>query len=84
MKITKTTSKTYDVEFYPNVWKMTWEKFKRIRERYNRSTSEFSACFVCGHDFADEEIPIMITVSTKGNLFGCDSCYEKHLEGLHK
>ena len=76
MKVTKTTSKTYDVIFYPNAWRIAWAESKRARGRLNQPTSKYSACFICGHEFADEEIPIAITVSTKGNRFGCGSCYE--------
>lgn len=78
MKVTKTTTKNYDVKFYPNAVDFTWESFRTMREKHNQSTSKFAKCFICGHKFADNEKLVFITVSGKGNLFGCKSCFENH------
>jgi len=77
MKIVKTTTKTYDVTFYPNAIDWTFKSFIDIREKHNLSTKMFEKCFCCGYKFVEEDKPIFITVSSKGNLFGCDKCYKE-------
>ena len=64
MEYTKTVTvkRTYNVEFYPGV---------------GVPTQEFKTCFICGRHLAMNRIPIVISVSGKGNRFACDKCYEK-------
>lgn len=40
-------------------------------------TQEFKTCFICGRHLAMNRIPIVISISGKGNRFACDKCYEK-------
>ena len=40
-------------------------------------TQGFKTCFICGRHLAMNRIPIVISVSGKGNRFACDKCYEK-------
>lgn len=47
------------------------------RERLGVPTQEFKTCFICGRHLAMNRIPIVISVSGKGNRFACDKCYEK-------
>lgn len=76
MKITKTTSKSYEVKFYePLKWTAGW--FLELRRKKNLSYKEFEHCFCCGHKFEDEEHPVFIAVMKKGNLFACAKCKEK-------
>ena len=42
-----------------------------------RPTQGFKTCFICGRHLAMNRIPIVISVSGKGNRFACDKCYEK-------
>lgn len=78
MELRKTTTKKYDIKFYRDAINWTWEQFRTLREKKNMSTSQFSKCFICGHKFEDSENVVFITVSSKGNLFSCKPCLEKH------
>lgn len=40
-------------------------------------TQGFKTCFICGRHLAMNRIPIVISVSGKGNRFACDKCYKK-------
>jgi len=80
MKIIKTTSKTYDIAFYPNSHiNFTAKEFREARESAKMSTSKFIHCFCCGHKFRDDEKLIVITVKGEGNRFACGQCLEKEL-----
>ena len=81
MKITKTTVKSYDVKFYPNAIDWTFGTFREKREKHGQSTKRFERCFCCGHKFSDDEKVVFITVSGKGNLFGCSDCLKKEKAG---
>ena len=79
MEITRTTVKTYEVKPGCNSsnWNIPFGKFKDIRNKNNQSVKQFEKCFICGHKFTDDEIPSVVIVSSKGNRFSCDNCYEK-------
>lgn len=79
MKLTKTYSKTYEIEFWPNsdIVK-TWGEFREVRERNKQNTRQFSKCFICGHSFAEDEKVVIASVKTKGNLFVCENCFKEH------
>jgi len=77
MKITKVTKKTYDINFYPNAIKFTFGEFEQSRKKHRLSVSKFEKCFICGHEFADEETPIMVTVGRLGNRMACKECCVK-------
>lgn len=77
MIITKTTTKTYEVKLFPEVWKTKHGDFIRIRKKYGMTTRQFEKCFCCEHQFEEDEIPIFIQVSEKGNMFACQECLKK-------
>jgi hypothetical protein len=79
MKMTKKYSTTYDIEFYGS-FQMPWKNFRETRERHGLNISKFDHCFICNHQFADDEIPQIITVSSKGNRFACGNCATKEGE----
>ncbi|HHV09992.1 MAG TPA: hypothetical protein GXX75_06920 [Clostridiales bacterium] len=83
MKVTRTTTKTYEVSSGCNSkkWGMPFGRFIDIRVRNNQSVKQFESCFICGHRFSDDEIPNVVVVSSKGNRFSCDTCYEKVMRG---
>lgn len=62
---------------YPGVFDCTVGEFIQQRERLGVPTQEFKTCFICGRHLAMNRIPIVISVSGKGNRFACDKCYEK-------
>lgn len=75
--VTKITKKKYSVMFYPGVLPVKWKDFRVTRERAHLSNSLFEKCFICGHQFQDEETPVMINVSGEGNLFSCQQCCDR-------
>lgn len=79
MQITKTTVKKYDVKTACDStnWNITFGSFKDTRVKNGMSIQQFKKCFICGHKFADNEIPNVVAVSTEGNRFSCDDCYKK-------
>ena len=77
MKITKTTSRTNEVNFYPDAFRgMSWGSIRQSREKHGISNKKIEKCFCCGHAFTDEEKVIFITVSDLGNRLACGSCLE--------
>ena len=77
MIIKKTTTKQYEVTIIPGVWKIPFGKFIEVREKHGLKTKPFEHCFCCGHAFTNDEIPVMASVSSKGNLFVCAKCAEQ-------
>lgn len=79
MKITRTTVKTYDIACgcSSETWNITFGSFRNTRVKNNQSVKQFETCFICGHRFEDDEVPAVVQVSTNGNRFSCDDCYEK-------
>ena len=63
MKLTKTSKKTYDVTFFPTDLDFTFGEFREIREKRGSMKKRFEKCFICGHKFADDEVPVLIGVS---------------------
>ncbi len=51
--------------------------FIRSRKRQGMTTRQFEKCFCCEHQFEEDEIPIIIQVSEKGNMFACQECLNK-------
>lgn len=88
MTITKTTSKTYDVKFFPGFWTMPHAKFLQLRKQKGMSTAKFEKCFCCGSQLPPNDIPTMITVDNGiGNRFACAECTAKEKDGkneIHK
>lgn len=81
MKITKTTTKTYEVIFYPDTLPdMTWGRFRSVRERNGQINTKLEKCFCCGHAFSDDENMVFVTVKSIGNRFACRACLEKDKE----
>ena len=81
MKLTKTTTKTYEIKQI--VWEkpsFTWGKFRDTRKRNGMSVSAFEKCFFCKHTFAEEEDMYIGTVSIKGNRMFCIDCANKYKE----
>jgi hypothetical protein len=74
MIITKTVTRTYKIQFFPNAWDIPFGRFKQTRERNKQTMKELSSCFICGHKFDDDEMPVVISVSKKGNRFSCKQC----------
>lgn len=79
MEYTKTVTvkKTYNVEFFPSVFDFTVGEFIQKREHDGMSTRGFKTCFICGCRLDMSRVPIVVSVSGKGNRFSCDKCYEK-------
>ena len=78
MNVTKTTKRTYQVEFLGFRYGLTVGRFKKFRVERKQSTSLFERCFICGKVLDDTLDPFLISVQGKGNLFACDDCKEKH------
>ena len=78
MKLTKTTTRHYDIQFFSSAVNFTFGEFRKEREQARRTTGNFSGCFICKHRFTDDEKPVLITVSTKGNRFACGDCFERN------
>lgn len=79
-KQTKITTKKYEVKFFPGSWNMKHGKFIKIRQAHGLKTKPYETCFCCERRFADEEIPVFITVSGIGNMFACRECADKEVE----
>ena len=78
MKITRTTTKTYEVTFYPDALpEMTWGRFRGVREKSGQNNTTLKKCFCCGRAFSDDEKVIFVTVQGIGNRLACRSCLEK-------
>jgi len=77
MEVTKTITHKHKVEFYPNCGDWQFGTFKERRQIFGQSLGELSKCFICEHNYDDDEKLIFITVSGKGNRFSCERCYEK-------
>ena len=85
MKITKTTTKAYEVlKAIAEKPVFVYGEFKEIRLKRGMSISRFEKCFDCSHSFADDEPVYFGCVEEKGNIFFCKSCAEKNnTEGSH-
>lgn len=77
MKITKTTTRTYNVDFYPGSWDMSQRDFIEIRKKHGMSTKEFEKCFCCGKILPLDEVPTFVRVEGIGNRFACKKCTEQ-------
>ena len=77
MKITKTTTTTYDVNIFGD-FRMTWGKFREARERMGLNTSKLQKCVICSKQFKDNDSLYIASVTKKGNRFVCEACYQKH------
>lgn len=79
MEYTKTVTvkRTYNVEFFPDAFDCTVGDFIQQRERLGIPAQGFKTCFICGRHLVMNRIPIVISVSGKGNRFACDKCYKK-------
>ena len=78
MIITKTTTKQYEINFFPGSWEMKHGYFIAVRKRSGMKTTLYEKCYICGYKFADDEVPVFITVSNGiGNRFACTQCAEK-------
>lgn len=80
MLIRKTTTRNYEIEFFPAAFSCTVGDFIKQRERLGLSTQGFKTCFICGRRLNMYRKPIVISVSGVGNRFACDACYEKNKE----
>lgn len=78
MEITRTITKKYSIEFYPNAFDCTVGDFIRQRERLGITTKGFKRCFICGRRLSMDRKPIVINVSGVGNRFACDRCHEEN------
>ena len=78
MKITKTTKKTYNIEFCPNAIDWTFGSFKEQRLKNNMNVSKFEKCFICKHKFNDDEKVIIVSIDNGiGNRFACRWCLKR-------
>lgn len=78
MLIQKTTTKNYEIDFFPDAFSCTVGDFIKQRENLGLSTQGFKTCFVCERRLSMYRKPIVISVSGVGNRFACDACYEKY------
>ena len=75
MKITKKSSRTYEVTFFPDSWKMIHSVFIEGRKRMGLSTNKLDHCFCCGKILPLDKSPTFITVNNGvGNRFACEEC----------
>lgn len=74
MKITKTTSKTYNIKFFPGNWDMVQRDFIERRKKIGMSTKDFEKCFCCGKTLPLDDIPTFVQVGGVGNRFACKDC----------
>ena len=77
MKITKTTSRTYNVKFFPGSWNITQRDFIESRKNHGMSTKKFEKCFCCGKTLPLDEVPTVVHVEGVGNRFACKACKEQ-------
>lgn len=76
MKITKTTTKTYDI-YDCAKWQMTVGDTILKREQIGMKTKGFDKCFICKHKFNPSEIPYLALIRTHPNVFICKDCAKK-------
>ena len=76
MKITKTTTKTYEI-YDCAKWSMTIGDTILKREEIGLKTKGFDKCFSCGHKFKYDDIPYLGLIRGHANMFICETCAEK-------
>ena len=75
MKITKTTTKTYEI--YGCVkWEMTVGDTLKRREEAGVKSKGLDKCFVCGKKFHSEETPYLALIKNHSNMLICEKCAE--------
>lgn len=80
MKITKTTTKDYEIKPLLLKWHTTVGKFIKIRGRLGLDVESYKKCFICDKPFKDEDVPAFISVTGVGNMFACDKCMKTAIE----
>lgn len=76
MKITKTTTKTYEI-YDCAKWSMSVGDTILKREQVGMKSKGFNKCFACGYKFEHEDIPYLGLVRNHANVFICEKCAEK-------
>lgn len=75
MKITKTTTKTYEI-YDCAKWQMTIGDTIFHREKVGLKSRGFDKCFCCQKKFYADYIPYLALVRGHTNQFICDECAE--------
>lgn len=76
MKITKTTTKTYDI-YDCAKWQMTVGNTIVNRERVGMKSRGFDKCFICKKNFNSDEYPYLALIRNHANAFICEDCARK-------
>lgn len=76
MKITKTTTRTYEI-YGCMKWSMTVGDTILKREKVGMKSKGYDKCFGCGHKFQYEDIPYLGLLRGHANVFICKECAEK-------
>ena len=76
MKITKTTTKTYEIYDCAR-WEMTVGDAIQGREKAGMKNKGLDKCFCCEKKFQSEEIPFLALIRNYKNMFICEKCAEQ-------
>lgn len=76
MKITKTTTKTYDV-YDCAKWRMSIGDTIISREKVGMKTRDFDKCFICKKKFEYNDFPYLALIRGHKNSFICEDCAKK-------
>ena len=76
MKITKTTTKTYEI-YDCAKWSMTVGDTISKRKKIGLKTKGLDKCFCCNHKFESHDFPYLGLIKGKENMFICEKCAEK-------
>lgn len=76
MKLTKTTTKTYEI--YDCVkWECTVGSTIKHREKVGLKNLGLDKCFCCGKKFKGDDFPYLGLVRNHRNVFLCEKCAGK-------
>ena len=76
MKITKTTTKIYEI-YDCGKWSTTFAEVMEIRERIGKKSKGGDKCFACGYKFQPDDVPYLGLIRNYHNMFVCTDCARK-------
>lgn len=76
MKLTKTTTNTYEI-YDCKKWICSVGETLKHREKIGLKNIGFDKCFVCGSKFKDNDFPYLGFVRNHRNVFLCEKCAVK-------
>lgn len=76
MKITRTTTKTYEI-YDCTKWDSTVGETIKHREEVGLKNRGLDKCFACGKKFKGSDFPYLGLVRNHKNVFLCEKCAEE-------